>query len=187
MRHDAVKTVTLPSAQESDAMTTWADSEAVKEAFRHHPAGVAIITADAGSGPSALTATSVVSISMDPPLLVYSLSTLSSATTAIIAAESVVVHLLGEAALELAQLCATSGADRFEAKERWGRLDSGEPYFRDVAARLRCRPLAQIEAGTSRLVVAAVLGIHADPHERRRPLAYVNRTWHLLSESSRLS
>ena len=45
-----------------------------KAAFRHHPAGVAVITADAGRGPVMLTATSVSSVSAEPALLMFSLS-----------------------------------------------------------------------------------------------------------------
>ena len=52
-----------------------------KAAFRGHPAGVAVITADAG-GPVALTATSVSSVSADPPLLIFSISAQSSAAAA---------------------------------------------------------------------------------------------------------
>jgi flavin reductase (DIM6/NTAB) family NADH-FMN oxidoreductase RutF len=37
-----------------------------KALFRGHPGGVAVITADAGDGPVALTATSVASVSADP-------------------------------------------------------------------------------------------------------------------------
>ena len=39
-----------------------------KALFRGHPGGVAVITADAGDGPVALTATSVASVSAEPPL-----------------------------------------------------------------------------------------------------------------------
>ena len=51
-----------------------------KAVFRGHPGGVALITADAGDGPVALTATSVASVNVDPPLLMFSVTTVSSAT-----------------------------------------------------------------------------------------------------------
>ena len=36
-------------------------------AFRNHPAGVALVTADPGDGPVAMTATSVCSVDANPP------------------------------------------------------------------------------------------------------------------------
>ena len=69
-------------------------AEQFKAAFRGHPGGVAVITADAGEGPVALTATSVASVNADPPLLMFSVTTASSATKVIVKAETVVVHLL---------------------------------------------------------------------------------------------
>ncbi|WP_287931796.1 flavin reductase family protein, partial [Arthrobacter sp.] len=66
-----------------------------KAAFRNHPAGVAVITADVGAGPVGLTATSVISVSASPPLVVFSLSSSSSSTPTVKKAETVVIHLLG--------------------------------------------------------------------------------------------
>ena len=54
--------------------------ERFKLAFRNLAAGVSVVTADDGTGPVAMTATSVISISATPPLLVFSASQLSSAS-----------------------------------------------------------------------------------------------------------
>ena len=56
--------------------------ESFKTAFRNHPAGVAVITANSPDGPVALTATSVVSVSAEPPVLIFSLSALSLSVVA---------------------------------------------------------------------------------------------------------
>ena len=52
----------------------------LKALFRGHPAGVAVITADDGTGPVGMTASSVFSVSVAPPLVVFSASALSSST-----------------------------------------------------------------------------------------------------------
>jgi flavin reductase (DIM6/NTAB) family NADH-FMN oxidoreductase RutF len=44
-------------------------TDAFLAAVRHHPSGVAIITADAGEGPVALTVSSLISISATPPMV----------------------------------------------------------------------------------------------------------------------
>ncbi|OJX65715.1 MAG: flavin oxidoreductase [Micrococcales bacterium 73-13] len=168
-------------------------AEEFKGAFRNHAAGVAVITADIGEGPVGLTATSVFSVSAEPALLVFSLSDLSTSTPTIQQADTVVVHLLGAEQHELARLCATSGIDRFADTAIWSRLPTGEPYFPGVNAWVRGRVINQLEAGTSVLIVVHALeagssgsgGHGADPGESY-PLVYHNRTWHRLSEDSKI-
>src|SRR3978361_696636 len=108
-----------------------------KSAFRNHAAGVAVIPADSGHGPVGLTATSVFSVSADPPLLVFSISDLSSSAQTLREATSVVVHLLGADQLHIAKLCATSGVDRFADETLWSRLPSGEPFFPSAQSWIR--------------------------------------------------
>lgn len=164
-----------------------------KAAFRNHAAGVAVITADDGTGPVAMTVTSVFSISAVPPLLVFSASALSSSASTIRQADSVVVHILGADQLPLAQLCATSGVDRFDGSIPWDRLPTGEPYYPDVHAWIRGRIVGRLAAGASTVIVVEALESHSpEPGsleadaEIARPLVYHNRTWHVLDGRSEL-
>lgn len=161
-------------------------AEAFKQAFRRHPGGVAVITADPGDGPVALTATSVSSISAEPPLLLFSVSDLSSSTPGILRSQAVVVHLINAAELRYARLAATSGIDRFADPSIWSRLPDGEPYYPGVENRLRCRIDTRITAGASTIVVAEVLETSALEGEVPAPLVHVNRQWHRLGEPSRI-
>jgi flavin reductase (DIM6/NTAB) family NADH-FMN oxidoreductase RutF len=155
-----------------------------KLAFRNHPAGVAIVTADAGDGPVGLTATSVFSVSAEPPLLVFSISGTSSSAPSIRRAETVVVHLLAAEHLEQAKLFATSGIDRFADITRWDRLITGEPYLLDVPVWIRGRVINRMEAGGSTVVAVHALQASLPPAADPSPLVYHNRTWHRLGEHS---
>jgi flavin reductase (DIM6/NTAB) family NADH-FMN oxidoreductase RutF len=164
-----------------------------KAAFRNHPAGVAVITADAGDGPVALTATSVFSVSVAPPLLVFSVSELSSSTPTIRRAETVVVHLLGAAQIDIAKLGATSGIDRFADTSIWERLPTGEPHFPAAHAWIRGRVVNTMDAGGSTVVAVQALETHAPPAgdpsadaREAEPLVYHNRTWHRLGDHSKI-
>jgi flavin reductase (DIM6/NTAB) family NADH-FMN oxidoreductase RutF len=158
-----------------------------KDAFRHHPAGVAVITADAGRGPVMLTATSVSSVSAEPPLLMFSLSAHSSSTPTIRRAETVVVHLLGAGQLALAQLGATSGIDRFADTSLWSTLPTGEVYFPGVRAWIRGRVLTSMDAGGSAVVlVEALQASSSETADQQVPLVYHNRTWHELGDHSQI-
>lgn len=163
-------------------------SDDFKAAFRQHPAGVAVITADAGYGPVLLTATSVSSVSADPALLMFSLSAHSSSTPAIRRAETVVVHLLGAGQLGLAQLGATSGIDRFADTDRWSTLPSGDVYFPEARAWIRGRILTSMDAGGSVIVlVEAIEASSPRDSSEQVPLVYYNRTWHELGDHSQIA
>lgn len=167
-----------------DAFPPGVPADDFKAHFRHHPGGVSLITATGDAGPVALTATSVVSISADPPLVVFSVSDLSSTAPVIRTAETVVVHLLGSQDLDLARLGATSGVDRFADTDRWTELASGEPVFHGTRW-LRLRVVNRFPTGTSTLIVGhAVEASAIDPEEPREGLVYVDRTWHRLGAHS---
>ncbi|GAB2832252.1 flavin reductase family protein [Microbacterium insulae] len=162
-------------------------SDDFKAAFRQHPAGVAVITADAGRGPVMLTATSVASVSADPALLMFSLSANSSSTPTIRRAETVVVHLLGAGQLSLAQLGATSGIDRFADTSLWDRLPSGDVYFPGARAWIRGRVLTSMDAGGSAIVLVEAIEASAqEGADDQVPLVYYNRTWHELGDHSQI-
>ena len=162
--------------------------ERFKLAFRHHAAGVAVITADAGEGPVGITATSVFSVSAEPPLLVFSISGRTSSAPTIRRADTLVVHLLGRDQLDIARLCSTSGIDRFADTTLWDRLETGEPYFRAARIRIRGKVIDRMDAGDSTVIaVHALDALVPDAYDRTHdPLVYHDRTWHALGDPSRL-
>ncbi len=164
-------------------------SDDFRHAFRAHPAGVAIVTADAGDGPVAMTVSSVSSISVDPPTIVFSASAISSSTPAFLRAETVVIHMLAADQIALAKLGARSGANRFGDDVEWGRLPSGEPFY-PGAPWLRGKVTRRIDVSGSTLIIVEV--IEAKPRGLVKetepvPLVYHSRRWHILSEKSALS
>ncbi|MGV8856994.1 flavin reductase family protein [Rhodoglobus sp.] len=157
-------------------------------AFRHYPGGVAVITADSPDGPVALTATSVVSVSAVPPLLAFSISHRASTAASIRSASSYVVHFLGKDQLEIAQLCATSGVDRFSDTSLWRRLPTGEPYFPSAPAWVAGTRVDQLDAGAASIILLRATQSAVDSGaEGTPPLVYFNRGWHQLGEHSQVS
>ena len=157
----------------------------LKAVFRHQPSGVALVTADDGERPIAITVTSVISVSAEPPLFVFSASALSSSTPVLLGAKTVVVHLLTDENVSLAALGATSGIDRFADTSLWERLPSGEPVFTGVDTWIRGEIVNSFEAGTSTLLVVHALETHTpEAASSGRPLVYHDRTWHAIDEQS---
>lgn len=147
-----------------------ASPDLLRSVFRQHAAGVAVITAQGSSGPVGFTATSLVSVSAEPPMLSFGIGTGASSWPAVSAAEHVGVHILGEHQLDLATTFARSGADRFGAGTRWYEGPEGVPVLDGTLAWLVCRVAARVPAGDHRIVLAeAVVG---DPAGAGRPLLY---------------
>lgn len=174
--------VTLPMALSPDRY---------KAAFRLHPGGVALITAETPLGPIALTASSVASVSAEPPILMFSVSVTSSSAVGLRMADTVVVHLLSAQNVDLAKLGAARGVDRFADARRWTRLVTGEPVFAGARAWVRARILHRIDAGGSTVVVAealesSVTDDHLDQFADVEGLVYFNRAWHRVSDASRM-
>lgn len=158
-------------------------TNAFRDAFRRHPAGVAIITADTENGPVALTVSSLISVCAAPPVVAFSLSSSSRASEAIVKAETIVVHFLRYADQELARLCASSGADRFGSGIDWERLPTGEPRYRSVETWFRARLTGTTAVEGATLVTATLLeGNVACATESADidALVYLDRRWHSL-------
>jgi flavin reductase (DIM6/NTAB) family NADH-FMN oxidoreductase RutF len=166
-------------------MTDQPLSAAFREAFRCHPAGVAVITADPGGRPVAMTVSSLISVSAEPPTVAFSLSSRSGSTAAVLEAVSIVIHLLRYSDLEVAQLGATPGADRFGPGVAWERLPGGEPRYTGVATWFRARIIGTLPVTGATVVTAELLdGVAGTPPgaPELESLIYLDRRWHRLRE-----
>ncbi len=130
-----------------------AAADRFRQVFRCHPAGVVVLTLDAGRGPVGFTATSLTSLSLDPPLLSFSISKTSSSWPQLRDADIIVVNFLGANQEAVARRFATSGIDRFADPTRWHRLPDGDPVLDDVSGWLRGRVENMISVGDQRIVI----------------------------------
>lgn len=165
-------------AEDAGEAETATGADALKRAFREHPAGVSLITAHTPAGPVGLTASSVASVGIDPPAISFSVTRATGSAGGILNAESYLVHLLDSRHAEIAQSFAVSGADRFTADQGWESLPTGEPHLPGTRAALRCRTLHSLAVGSSVIVVAEVLD--AVFGDIAAPLVYVDREFHAL-------
>ncbi len=154
----------------SSQLTTGIAPERFKNLFRRYPAGVVVVTADAGRGPVGFTATSLTSLSLSPPLVSFGIALSGSSWPTIERASSAVVNFIGAEQEPLARTFATSGIDRFAAPTAWHRLPDGEPVLDGVAGWLRLSVQQIVPAGDHRIVVGRVEDAVYD--DSRRPLVF---------------
>jgi len=154
-------------------------SDEFRTAFRHHPAGVALITATVDGVPYGLTISSLASLSIDPVAVSFSLAKESGAAGAVLAAPSFVIHMLGEEHEDLANNFARPGAPRFTQGQNFLFLPTGEPYFEDAPIAFRSSIHSSVSVGGSRLIAAEVHDILRGNHQQH--LLHQNRKYLRLS------
>ncbi|WUJ74077.1 flavin reductase family protein [Kribbella soli] len=146
------------------------DGDVYRSVFRRHAAGVVVITADAGHGPAGFTATSLVSISLLPPLVSFAIATSASSWPTVSTANSLVINFLSADQHGIAGRFATSGIDRFAEPTNWSRLATGEPVLDEAPSYLRAQVEHRFAVGDHYLVVAR-LATHTERREHE-PLLY---------------
>lgn len=110
------------------------ETEAFKQAFRRHAAGVAAVTSLSPDGrPVGFTATSLASLAAVPPLVTFNMAQVSSAWPAMTVGNPVAIHTLGPRTQHLAAKLAADNSVRFEG-EHWAAGPYGVPILVDVTS-----------------------------------------------------
>ena len=116
--------------------------------------GVTIVTTRAADGPLGITANSFTSVSLIPPLVLWSPAKASVRCAAFQAAPRFAIHVLGADQMALAEQFARSGTD-FSAAD-WDYDETGLPLLPHFAGRFICSRHAVHDAGDHVLVIGAV-------------------------------
>jgi 3-hydroxy-9,10-secoandrosta-1,3,5(10)-triene-9,17-dione monooxygenase reductase component len=128
-----------------------------RKALGSFATGVTIITTRAGDGsPIGLTVNSFNSVSLNPPLVLWSLAETSLSLPTFRAAPHWAVHVLASNQEELSGRFAKRGEDKFsglDVEEGHG----GVPLLRGCVARFQCRTAFQYEGGDHVIFVGEVL------------------------------
>lgn len=132
------------------------DPRALRNALGRFATGVTIVTCTDEQGePVGLTANSFSALSLDPPLVLWSLREASPSLPAFLAARHFVINVLSEAQLELARRFAAPSGDKF-AEGAWSRGVAGAPLLSACAAVFECETVSQQSTGDHRLFIGRV-------------------------------
>ncbi|MFI9505817.1 flavin reductase family protein [Nocardia sp. NPDC052566] len=155
-------------------------AEQYRAAMRHYPAGVTVVTLDSVDGPVGFTATSFASLSMTPPLVSFNIANNSSSLSAMLSADSVVIHFLGEHQQHIAQRFSRSAEHRFRDRSLWTTLTTGEPVLHGTPIWVRAAVEQLIPIGDHTFVVGLVTRVHDSTDDKpiAAPLLYYNGNYH---------
>lgn len=132
-----------------------ADSKALRSAFGRFGTGVTIITTQTSHGPLGMTANSFSSVSLAPPLVLWSAALRSERHDAFATADDYCIHILGADQHALALHFASQGHD-FTGFD-WQAGETGAPELTGCLAALHCRQFAVYPAGDHSIIVGKVV------------------------------
>jgi 3-hydroxy-9,10-secoandrosta-1,3,5(10)-triene-9,17-dione monooxygenase reductase component len=137
---------------------------AFREALGQFPTGVAIVTARAGDHPIGMTANSFSSVSLDPPLVLWSIAGSALSHDAFVAADAFAVHFVSADHPHLATRFAGRGLAKFAGLVCEPGM-TGAPLLTDIAPIFECRACARYPGGDHTILVGEVVRIVARSHE----------------------
>lgn len=142
-----------PQPTESFAPT---DPRALRDAFGSFATGVCLVTTQGLEGPVGFTANSFASVSLDPPLVLWSPARASRRFGIFVAARHYAIHVLAADQAELVGRFARDG-DGFRGLEH-GSNDQGQPTLPAIA-RFDCAAHAMHDGGDHAILVGRVLRV----------------------------
>ncbi|MDD2054011.1 flavin reductase family protein [Pseudomonas putida] len=158
------------------------DPQAFRAALGTFTTGVTIITTQAEDGsPVGITANSFNSVSLNPPLVLWSLAKNARSLPVFSSGRHWNVHVLSTEQETLSGRFARQGEDKFAEVV----LDNGvseAPLLQDCTARFQCRTAFQYEGGDHVIFVGEVL---AFDHSDRAPLAFQSGDYALATRKPR--
>ena len=133
------------------------DATSFRDALGSFVTGVTIVTArDADGQPFGLTANSFNSVSLDPPMVLWSLSLKSGTLPVFRDAESWAVHVLAADQQAMSDRFARAGADKFAGLAPVDGPE-GAPLIEGYAARFGCRARFEYEGGDHAIFLGEVV------------------------------
>lgn len=133
------------------------DSTEFRNALGQFATGVTVITSiDSDGQPVGVTASSFNSVSLEPPLVLWSLAKNSGSLAAYQESGHFCVHVLASTHEQLSQRFASRGTDKF-AGVGWTSGVGSVPLLPDYAAQFQCKTTYQYEGGDHVIFVGEVL------------------------------
>ncbi|MGO4560014.1 flavin reductase family protein [Mesorhizobium sp. 2RAF21] len=158
------------------------DARTFRDALGFYASGITVISTVLDGAPIGFTCQSFYSVSIDPPLVSFSVMRTSSRWPRVRSTGKLAINVLSS------HQAAVSTAFGRGLPDMWSNIDwitspEGNPFLDGALLSLDCRIHAEHEAGDHWIVVAEVLNLHHDaPAEAiKKPLLYYKGRYHELA------
>jgi 3-hydroxy-9,10-secoandrosta-1,3,5(10)-triene-9,17-dione monooxygenase reductase component len=158
-----------------------------RNALGHFATGVAIVTANAHGQFLGTTISSFNSVSLTPPLILFSIARSALSFDLWRRVERYGVTVLAEHQGELSNRFARTGVEKFEDL-RLASMDNGSPLLPDWLAFFECDAYARHDGGDHEIFVGKVLAFQCRPQaEGARPLVFYGGKYRTLASDIALA
>ena len=142
---------------------TGSDTRTLRDALGCFATGVTVVTClDETGRPVGLTANSLTSVSLDPPLLLVCIAKDAASAPALIAASNFAVNVLQTGQRPASIRFSTRDEDRFGTTP-WSCGESGAPILKDSLGVFECSAHAVHDGGDHHILVGQVVQASFDP------------------------
>ncbi|WP_460136791.1 p-hydroxyphenylacetate 3-hydroxylase reductase component [Pseudomonas sp. S1_E04] len=160
------------------------DPRAFRRALGNFATGVTVVTAaDASGRRVGVTANSFNSVSLDPPLVLWSLDKRSNSHEVFEQASHFAVNVLAADQIDLSNNFARPRDDRF-AEIEYQPGEGGAPVFADCSARFHCENYQQVDGGDHWIMIGKVV---AFDDFGRAPLLYHQGAYSMVLPHTRMT
>ncbi|MBK5540535.1 flavin reductase [Pseudomonas sp. TH05] len=167
-----------------DLSETAFDTRAFRRALGNFATGVTVVTAAAEDGRRVgVTANSFNSVSLDPPLVLWSIDKRSSSHEVFEAASHFAVNVLAADQIDTSNNFARPREDRF-AEIAFDAGAGGAPVLADCAARFHCEKYQQVDGGDHWIMIGKVV---AFDDFGRSPLLYHQGAYSMVLPHTRMT
>lgn len=151
----------------------------LRDSMAHYASGLTIVTGFDLDGPVGFTCQSFYSVSLDPPLISFSVMTSSSSYPRIRDTGRFCVNILAHNQHELSNQFARRGTDKWAGTE-WGITTAGTPVLRGTLLWIDCELRDEYEAGDHYIVVGEVKELSPGDWNRGEPLVFFKGSYRTL-------
>ena len=145
------------------------DARAMRDACGSFATGVTVISTSTPEGDHGMTANAFMSVSLDPPLILFCLARSSTNVERFRQARHFAINVLHIGQQPTSGVFARSQADRFQ-DVAWETWDTGAPILSGALASFECGTEQIVEAGDHLVIIGRVTRARFEP--RRDPLLY---------------
>lgn len=135
------------------------DAAKFRDALGGFATGVTVVTTlDEQGAPFGVTANSFSSVSLNPPLVLWSLANTAQSMSAFRQSGHFAVHVLANDHKSVSNHFAKSGGDKFSSMP-WQKGKLGSPLLSKYVSRFECRTLHKYEGGDHTIFVGQVVNL----------------------------
>lgn len=156
------------------------DAAQFRSAMGRTASGVTVVTTNGAAGRGGVTVSSLCSLSMEPPSVLFCLHRDARVLPALmengVFAANILAHDQHRVADCFAGLIPEHREDRFGLGE-WDALHTGAPLLKGALCRFDCKIASVFNFGTHHIIAGEVMALET---AEARPLVYSNRAYHHL-------